>query len=169
MRVLSKNNVAEGSYFIVFIALIFFLLMLSVLSFYVMGVSYGFDGADAQTLEYICSAEYDNASASTRMSWLHDHHGGEPMVRHDFGFHWPIMQTYYVFPDGFEMRDDDYVDFCKGDMELGDAIDIWAILGNAFTLNIDLLNELGFLGVVIKIFIGIAFAMIIYLLLPFTG
>lgn len=164
-------NAASG-YFGILFTIFFFVVVLTVLSFYIMPYESQFGELNAQDLEYLLSENYTNASYSERGAWLSEQHGGSYRTELRFelalelDFFW---ETYLIWPDGFQMKEDTYNQWKQGTLEVQDAIDVWDILGGAVTLNIGILNELGFIGIAVKVLIGLSVCIIIYLMLPFTG
>lgn len=89
---------------------------------------------------------YNDMTEQERSTWLQDEHDGY-RERNAFRFGDPFWGYGHIYNDDFSMSIDDWVEFIEGRAE---DIDVANVLFNFLTLNIPLLNTLGFAGVCVK-------------------
>lgn len=186
LKKLKDNNIGSTNvaYFGVLIAIIGFTISSTVFAHFIgWSEESPYTVADSDMLELLISTDYENMTSQERKAWLDYHYKDtakcgwfdEWSIKWDFT---PWSQKYYYWGDYGDgdvnapthiMSVEDYEDFLSGDYDYTTEIDSFAILGDIMTLNLPILNNLGVVGVGIKLLIGILVAFIIYLLLPFTG
>lgn len=101
---------------------------------------------------------YDNMNRVEREAWMHNNHGGVSVREWRTELTWKINffgQWWYVWPDGFELTEDQYERFLSGN---GDQTDYVEIAKAVLFLNPPLLSAIGVAGVLIRIILIVCVA-----------
>ena len=132
------------------------------ISIILTGVSYGL-GNTTETLsgmELYIPTSYKNMTATERIDFLSDLHGGTAVkvnIGWDLGNIWTWWQAYeYRFPDGFKMTDDQYLKFVYGDAT---QVNYMEMALDCLTINPPMLSYIGVWGMLFRIVLIMSIAL----------